>query len=156
MYDDIISGSHGCFKNVWQSTGAWSSALLRRRLYGAFNFSEQEVIFQLTLSPLQRGSSPISVRPVMTGHQCWVCGNTMATNPSASFHRVPKDQSRRAVCIQALHVSDNQIELARGIFLMQMATTRQASFCMASLDWLQGCQSWSETPHLQFGDSWYS
>ena len=64
---------------------------------------------------------------------CWVCGNTRATNPSASFHCVPEDPSLRAVWIKAPHVTT--VEFARGIFLMQMA---KQDFLMASLDWHPG------------------
>ena len=40
----------------------------------------------------------------MPGDRCTVCGNTKATDPSASFHRIPKDLIRRATWTEALQL----------------------------------------------------
>ena len=40
----------------------------------------------------------------MPGDRCTVCGSTKATDPSVSFHRIPKDLIRRASWTEALQL----------------------------------------------------
>ena len=46
----------------------------------------------------------------MTGQRCHVCGNTRAKDPSVSFHRIPKDASRRAKWLEALGLCESDLK----------------------------------------------
>ena len=46
----------------------------------------------------------------MTGHKCCVCGNTKAKEPGLSFHRIPKEPSRRAVWLQVFMLTEEDMK----------------------------------------------
>ena len=46
----------------------------------------------------------------MTGHRCCVCGNTRTTDPSVSFHRIPKEPEKRALLLSLLELNEDDIK----------------------------------------------
>ena len=46
----------------------------------------------------------------MPGHTCIVCGNKPAHDPSASFHRIPKDPHRRAGWLRGLGIVEGDLK----------------------------------------------
>ena len=42
----------------------------------------------------------------MTGARCCVCGNTKAQDPSVTFHRIPKEPSRKALWLETFNISE--------------------------------------------------
>ena len=46
----------------------------------------------------------------MTGQRCIVCGNTKSSDPSVSFHRLPKDPSKRAEWLELLEIQPDTIK----------------------------------------------
>ena len=46
----------------------------------------------------------------MTGHRCCVCGNTRTTDPSVSFHRIPKEPEKRALWLSLLVLNEDDIK----------------------------------------------
>ena len=46
----------------------------------------------------------------MTGQKCVVCGNTKTSDPSVSFHRVPKNPGKRAEWLERLQLHEDSIK----------------------------------------------
>lgn len=46
----------------------------------------------------------------MTGHRCCVCGNTKTSDPSVSFHRVPKEADKRALWLEVFSLREEDIK----------------------------------------------
>ena len=46
----------------------------------------------------------------MTGHWCCVCGNTKTSDPSVSFHRVPKEAEKRALWLEVFSLREEDIK----------------------------------------------
>jgi len=54
--------------------------------------------------------SKLAVKVAMTGQKCVVCGNTKASDPSVSFHRVPKNPGKRAEWLERLQLREDSIK----------------------------------------------
>ena len=54
--------------------------------------------------------SKLAVKTAMTGQKCTVCGNTKASDPSVSFHRVPKDPIKLAEWLDLLQLQEDSIK----------------------------------------------
>ena len=46
----------------------------------------------------------------MPGQRCIVCGNNQASDSNASFHRIPKDPTLRAMWISVLQIREEDIK----------------------------------------------
>ena len=46
----------------------------------------------------------------MPGHKCFVCGSTLALDPKATFHRIPKSPETRATWLRALGVQESDVK----------------------------------------------
>ena len=59
----------------------------------------------------------------MPGQKCFVCGSTLALDPKATFHCIPKSPENRASWLRALGVQESDVKplmFAVDIFLVEI------------------------------------